>query len=162
MTELQKMLNQEPYFATDKELSELRLKAKQLCFEFNQTAPKETKTKKGILKKLLPNAKGFWAEAPFNCDYGSNIYCQGNVFVNHNVTILDGARVEIGKSCFIGPNVVIACTSHAKEIEQRRKGVCKSLPVSIGDDVWIGAGAIILGGVSIPSGSVIPAGQTVR
>ena len=161
MTELEKMLNEEYYFATDKELSSRRLQAKKQCFEINQTCPSLVKQKKKLIKALLPNVKSAWIEQGFNCDYGANIYSEHGLFLNHNVTILDGAEVCFGKSVLVGPNTVIASTSHHMDPEERQRGICRSKKIVIGDGVWIGANVTILGGVEIGNNAVIAAGVVV-
>ena len=161
MTELEKMLNEEYYFATDKELSSRRLQAKKQCFEINQTCPSLVKQKKKLIKALLPNVKSAWIEQGFHCDYGNNIYSEHGLFLNHNVTILDGTMVSFGKSVLVGPNTVIASTSHHMDPEERQRGICRSKKIVIGDGVWIGANVTILGGVEIGNNAVIAAGVVV-
>lgn len=156
------MLAGAPYFSTDKDLVQKRALAKQRCFELNQCPPADTKTKKKLIKALMPNAKGLWLESPFHCDYGDNIYCEGGAFFNHNVTILDGARVDIGQGVLLGPNTVISPTAHATDPVERKRGVCISRPITIGNDVWIGANAVILGGVTLGDAAIIGAGVVVR
>ncbi|MEM0911997.1 MAG: sugar O-acetyltransferase [Pseudomonadota bacterium] len=161
-TEYQKMLAGEYYLSTDKALMQKRTIAKQTCFELNQCSPADTKTKKRLLKALMPNAKGLWLETPFYCDYGENIHCNGSVFLNHNITVLDGAKITIGSGTLVGPGTVFAATSHAIEPEQRKLGVCISREFAIGENVWIGANATILGGVAIGNNAIIGAGAVVR
>lgn len=162
MTECEKMAAGEWYFATDKELVQLRIKAKSQCFAFNQTSPDSLTVRKRMLKVLLPNAASAWVETHFYCDYGVNIFAPGALFVNHNVSILDGAPVHFGQNVFIGPGVVIAATSHPMDAAKRAKGLCRSLPISIGNDVWIGANVTILGGAVIADGSIIAANSLVK
>lgn len=162
MTESEKMAQGEWYFATDKQLVAQRLKAKAACFTFNHISPDNISERKRVLKTLLPNAPSAWIEPHFYCDYGFNIYARGALFANHNVSILDGAEVRFGSNIFIGPGVVIAATSHPKEPEKRARGLCRSLPISIGNDVWIGANATILGGAVIADGSIISANSLIK
>nr|WP_136252078.1 sugar O-acetyltransferase [Ningiella ruwaisensis] len=162
ISELDKMLAQQWYFATDKTLVNMRSQAKRLCHVYNQSAPDDKQAKRSTLKLLLPHVKGGFIESNFYCDYGVHIYSPGPVFFNHNVSILDGAPVHLGKNLFVGPSTVIATTSHHMDADKRARGLCRSKPITIGDDVWIGANVTILGGIDIPSGSVIAAGTTVR
>ena len=162
MTETEKMAAGDWYFASDKAVVAQRIHAKTQCHLFNQCSPQARGERKRILKSLLPNAKSTWAESHFYCDYGFNIYASGALFINHNVCILDGAKVSFGENIFIGPNTVIAATEHPKDAQQRAKGLCRSLPISMGDDVWIGANVTILGGACIPSGTIVAANSLVK
>jgi maltose O-acetyltransferase len=162
MTESEKMKEAQWYFATDAALIKQRMKAKKLCFSLNQTPPDNIGQRKGIIKQLMPDVKSPWIEPNFYCDYGFNIHAESGLFINHNVTILDGATVTVGKNVFIGPGTVIATTSHHMDVEQRAKGICRSLPITIGDDVWIGANVTIIGGANIEAGRVIGANSLVK
>lgn len=161
MTELEKMLSEQYYFATDKTLSSMRMKAKKRCFELNQTCPSQIKQKKALLKMLLPNVKSAWIEQGFHCDYGEHIFAEHGLFLNHNVTILDGARVSFGSNVLVGPNTVIAATNHHMDMQERQRGLCKSKAINIGTGVWIGANVTVLAGVTIGEGAVIGAGAVV-
>ena len=99
--------------------------------------------------------------SPFFCDYGYNIHIGANFFSNTNLTILDGAKVEIGDNVFIGPNVGIYTAEHHLNAAKRVEGIEFAYPISIGNDVWIGGGTTILAGVKIGDGSVIGAGSVV-
>jgi acetyltransferase-like isoleucine patch superfamily enzyme len=158
----QKMLAGENYFATDKHLVSVRQQTKQLCFDYNHCAPSDNKKRRSLLKQLLPNAKGVWVEPSFYCDYGVNIYAQHQVFINHNVTILDGAKVTLGEHVLIGPNCVIAASSHPHERALREKGMSVSKAINIGNGAWLGANVTVLGGVTIGEGAIIAAGMVVR
>lgn len=147
-TEKEKMLSGEHYIASDEELVRERLRAKELLRSFN-------------IKKLIPNGHpSLYIEAPFHCDYGYNIYCGENVYFNVNCVVLDVAKVSIGSNVFIGPTVHIYTATHPKDHVLRRT-VEGSKPVTIGDDCWIGGGAIILPGVTIGNRCVVGAGSVV-
>lgn len=98
---------------------------------------------------------------PFYCDYGYNIFVGDNVFLNHNCVLLDCNRIAIGVGTQIGPNVQILAADHPRDPEERRQMLEFSRPVHIGANVWIGAGAIILPGVSIGDNAIIGAGSIV-
>ena len=137
-------------------------RAKDLCFKFNQLMPSQADEKKKILNELLGtySGKGFIAPG-FQCDYGKNIHMHGLAVINYNCVILDTSPVHLGDGVFIAPNVVISPASHPVDMEQRLKGIGTSKPVVLEDGVWIGASSVILGGVSIGTGSVIGAGSVV-
>ncbi len=144
------------------ECAKIQLKSKMLCHKFNLTSPDEGEKRREIMKELFGTYKPeVCIEPSFHCDYGFNIHFAGFALINYNCAILDTSPVYIGKNAFIAPNVCISCAGHALNAEQRRSGVNTSAPIRIGDDVWIGANATILGGVSIGSGSVIGAGSVV-
>lgn len=137
-------------------------RAKQLCWEYNQTAPKEQDKRRSILQQLLGTCSPMlYIEPDFHCDYGFNIHTHGLVFINYNCVILDTSPVHIGAGTFIAPGVCLACSGHAIDPEQRSKGIGTSAPITLEDKVWIGANATVCGGVTIGTGSVIGAGSVV-
>ncbi len=136
--------------------------AKKLCFEYNQTAPDEKEKRLSILRNLLGTCSPMVnIEPAFHCDYGFNIHIHGFAFINYNCVILDTSPVNIGAGAFIAPGVCIACSGHAVEPEQRSQGIGTSAPITLEENVWIGANSTICGGVTIGAGSVIGAGSTV-
>ncbi|PNW77847.1 hypothetical protein CHLRE_10g454150v5 [Chlamydomonas reinhardtii] len=102
-------------------------------------------------------------EPPFRCDYGYNITVGSDVYMNFNCCVLDCNKVTIGSRVLFGPNVQIYTAAHplAGSLRNGTKGPEYALPISIGDDVWVGGGAIVLPGVSIGNGSVVGAGAVV-
>lgn len=114
MTEQEKMTQGLWYDANnDKELIEKRVEAEELCFEFNNTRPKDTRAKEMFLSKLLPNKENnVVILSPFYTDYGYNCFIGENTFINHNAYLMDGASIKIGKNCFIGPNCGMYTAAH--------------------------------------------------
>ncbi|WP_272509032.1 sugar O-acetyltransferase [Clostridium ganghwense] len=161
MTEKEKMLAGEFYQAFDKELVEERNYAKKLCHKFNMTDPSEQEKKIEILKKLFRTDKSCWIEPPFYCDYGYNIKIGENFYANHGCIILDVNEVKIGNNVLLAPGVKISTATHPIDPVERAKGNEYALPIEIGDNVWIGAGAIIVPGVKIGANTVIGAGSVV-
>ena len=146
----------------DKKIVELRTNCADLCYEFNNTKPSDTDLQRDLLQKILGKIKGeIVITAPFYCDYGFNIEVGENFYTNHNCTILDAAKVTFGKNVFIGPNCVITTAGHPLDKEQRGKGLEFAYPITIKDDVWIGANVTILPGVTIGDETVIGAGSVV-
>lgn len=143
--------------------SHLQEKAKKLCWQYNQTLPDEKEKRSSILKELFGTCHPLtFIEPSFRCDYGFNIHTSGLTVINYNCVILDTSPVYIGKNAFIAPGVCIACAGHSIDAEQRGEGIGTSKPVTIKDDVWIGANCTICGGVTIGEGTVIGAGSVVN
>src|SRR5207302_6663125 len=155
-TEKEKMLDGEAYNASDPELVAERKRAHTLCQQLNALAPSAPAVERRALLTLLFRAEtDVFVTAPFFCDYGYNVALGTNVYFNFNCVVLDVAPVSIGSNTLVGPAVQIYAASHPMDGEARRKGLEYAKPVAIGDDVWIGGGAIICPGVTIGPGSVI-------
>lgn len=147
----------------NQELGKRQRKAHRLCWEYNRTDPNDRERQQEILRDLFGTMEGPVGIMPnFQCDYGFNIHFHGFAFLNYNCVILDTAPVHIGNAVFIAPGTIISCAGHAMDAEQRGKGaVGVNAPITIEDDVWIGANCTICPGVTIGKGSVIGAGSTV-
>ncbi len=163
MTEKEKRDNNQIYNPNyDEELINEMLKTKDLCYEYNNLKPSETEKRKELIEKILGKAgKNIRIEQPFMCDYGYNIEIGENFYANHNLIILDAAKVEIGDNVFIAPNCNIYTASHPIDIIQRNKGLEYANPVKIGNNVWIGGNVTILPGVKIGDNCTIGAGSVV-
>ncbi len=160
-TERQKMLAGELYDALDPELVEARERARDLCQGLNDSHEREPDARRKLMTELLGSGgDSDWMQPPFYCDYGSNIYLGERVYFNFNCVVLDVCEVKIGDFTFFGPAVQIYTGTHPLNAELRRTQEFGK-PVSIGSDVWVGGGAIILPGVTIGSKTVIGAGSVV-
>ncbi len=163
MTEKEKMQRQMLYDANyDPQLLAERQAAKDMCYDYNLIRPSAAGEQTALMKKLLGSTKGdFTIIAPFWCDYGYNISIGENFFANHNTVILDGAKVTFGDNVFIGPDCGFYTAGHPLDRERRNQGYEYAYPITVGDNVWIGAGVHVMPGVTIGSGSVIGAGSVV-
>lgn len=172
MTEREKMLAGELYDCGDSELLKQWHKAKDLMRDYNRTDSADAKEKGRILRELLGGqGDNLWITAPFYVDYGNNIYFGNNCEVNMNCTFLDDNEIRIGNNALIAPNVQIYTAFHpANAVERfgepKEDGFfafCKTqtAPVRIGDNVWIGGGAILMPGITIGNNVVIGAGSVV-
>lgn len=162
MNQRERMLSGLPYKAWLDGLKEERDKCKRLIYEFNLLPPDEWERIPALLKKLLgKTGESICIEPPFHCDYGRNIEVGENFFANYNLTILDVGKVKIGKNAQIAPNVSIYTAGHPIHPESRNSGYEYGIPVTIGDNVWIGGNAVILPGVTIGNNVVIGAGSVV-
>lgn len=161
-TEKQKMLAGELYIATDPELSSEQLRAQDLLFRFNATRPDAEAERQALLSELLGGCgEGTVIKPSFRCDYGYNIRIGRNSFVNYDCVFLDCNRITIGDFAQIGPSVQIYTAQHPTDLETRRSGLEYALPVTVGDNVWIGGGVIVCPGVTIGANSVVGAGSVV-
>lgn len=163
MTEKEKMLAGVIYDANnDAALIAERLDCKELCYDYNHLRPKETEARRELMVKILGSAEdGFLIEQPFWCDYGYNIHIGRNFYANHNLVILDEARVTFGDNVFVAPNCGFYTAGHPMEAEERNQGLEYARPITVGDNVWIGANVCVLPGVSIGDNCVIGAGSVV-
>ena len=146
----------------DQELIKEREIAKDICYEYNQTKPSDIEIRNKIIKKLLGKTKeNFLIEQTFWCDYGYNIEIGENFYANHNLVILDGAKVTFGDNVFIGPNCGFYTPNHPIEPEKRNEGIEYAKPIKIGNNVWIGGNVTVLPGVTIGDNVTIGAGSVV-
>ena len=134
-----------------------------MCFEYNKLSPNDTESQQKILKNPLGKmGKDVIITQPFWCDYGYNITVGDNFYSNHNMIITDGAKVTFGNNVFVAPNCCFTTAEHAIDPEMRRSGIEIAKPITIGNNVWIGAGSTILAGVEIGDNTVIGAGSVVK
>lgn len=161
-SEREKMLAGEPYDPQDAELVEARRRARDLCRALDATSEGEVAQRRRILRELFgTGGDSVHVEAPFRCDYGTNIELGERVFFNFNCVVLDVAPVTIGSFVLFGPAVQLYTATHPLSAAERRKGLEGGKPIWIEDDVWVGGGAIVLPGVRIGRGAVIGAGSVV-
>lgn len=163
MTEKEKMLEGVLYNANyDPQLIAERLECKELCRDYNGLRPKATAEREALLRRILGRVDGdILIEQPFYCDYGYNIKTGRNFYANFNLVILDEATVTFGDNVFIAPNCGFYTAGHPIDPEQRNEGLEYARPISVGDNVWIGAGVQVLPGVNIGDNCVIGAGSVV-
>ncbi|HYI09921.1 MAG TPA: sugar O-acetyltransferase [Thermoanaerobaculia bacterium] len=158
LSEKDKMLAGELYLAGDEQLVQERRRAKELCRRYNGGEPEAGAA---ILEELLASAAGVYLEPPFFCDYGYNIRFGPRSYANHHLVILDCAAVTIGSEVFIGPNVVLSTAGHPVEPSVRVSGLEFAKPIVLEDRVWIGAGVVVLPGVTIGANTTVGAGSVV-
>ncbi len=164
MNEKEKMLKGLWYDANnDSELIDQRNKTMDLCFKLNHTSPLDKEERALILKKLIYKlGDNHNILSPFYCDYGFNIEIGDNVFINLNNYLMDCGKIIIGDNVFIGPSCGLYTAIHPLNKEERNKGLEMAEPITVGNNVWIGANVVIFPGVTIGDNCVIGAGSLVN
>lgn len=172
-TERERMLAGELYDSRDPELLALARRARTLLARFNASAGTDAPGQRAVLDELLGAAgPGVWIEPPFFCDYGVHITIGAGTFINVNCVLLDSAEIRIGEDGLVGPGVQLLTAHHPlraadRLIAGRRRDDPRSpyrtqaSPIRIGDRVWLGAGSIVLPGVTIGDNVTIGAGSLV-
>ena len=160
--EFEKCMRGEMYNTTFRGRDELVTAALMLCQEYNRTPANDKKRREELVRELFGKVgKNPDVEPNVFCGFGFNVEVGDNFFANVNLVILDGAKVRIGNNAFIAPNVGIYTAGHPFDVKQRNEGLEYAFPVTIGDNVWIGAQACILPGVTIGDNTVIAGGSVV-
>jgi maltose O-acetyltransferase len=161
-TNLERMEAGDLYIADDPEIAHRQQRAVRLAARYQAAYIEDADTARSVLAELLGSVgESVDVRPPLYVDYGSNITIGARTFVNYNLTALDVAAVTLGEDCQIGPNVQLLTPTHPLEPGPRRDKLEAAKPITIGDNVWIGGGAIVLPGVTIGDDSVIGAGSVV-
>lgn len=161
MTEFEKMRHGEFYAYTNDEGNASNVRARQLCARL-QIMTLEDQDYRKVMEELIPGIPATTiVNPPFHCDHGHGIRLGENVFINYNATMLDGGMISIGDNCQIGPNCQLVTPNHPIDYIERRKPIELCLPITIGNDCWLGAGVIVCPGVTIGDRCVIGAGSVV-
>lgn len=163
MTEKEKMEKQILYDANyDTELELERLECKTLCQEYNHLPIKDLSGRRSLLKRILgKTGESIHIEPNFWCDYGRKIEVGENFYANHGLVILDAGKVTFGDNVFIGPNCGFHTSGHPIDFERRNKGLEYAYPITVGNNVWFGAGVQVMPGVTIGDNVVIGSGSIV-
>lgn len=162
MNQKERMLAGLPYKAWLDGLTEERDANKVRIWRYNQLSPADREARDKLIREIIGKyGKSVSFEAPFHCDYGWNIEVGENFYANYNCTILDVGHVKIGKNAMFAPNVSIFTAGHPVHPDSRNSGYEYGIPVTIGDNVWLGGGVIVTPGVTIGNNVVIGAGSVV-
>lgn len=146
----------------DPELLAEHRRSLDLCHAYNLLRPSQLDERYALLDTLLGSHRtDLLIEQPFLCDYGYNIHVGDGFYANNNCNILDGARVTFGDHVFIGPYCVFTTAGHPFDAEERNQGIEYAKPITVGNNVWIGARVCVLPGVTIGDNAVIGAGSVV-
>lgn len=149
-----------PYIA-DGEVGQEMLRARQLTYRLNTMDRTDFPGLMAVTKELLQTENDVFINPPFYCDYGDHIKVGKNVFMNYNCTVLDVGTVTIGDNCQFAPNVAIYTAGHPIHPDSRNSAYEYGIPVTIGNNCWIGGSSVILPGVTIGECCVIGAGSVV-
>ncbi|MEO3945965.1 sugar O-acetyltransferase [Gorillibacterium sp. CAU 1737] len=162
MNQKERMLAGLPYKAWLDGLSEERMANKRNIREYNLLEPDDHETRDALIRRILgKTGEAVHVEAPFHCDYGSNIEVGNNFYANFNCTILDVGKVIIGDNVMFAPNVSIYTAGHPLHPDSRNSGYEYGIGITIGNNVWIGGNVILNPGVTIGNNVVIGAGSIV-
>lgn len=161
--ELEKMMSGDLYDATNNTtLLDLLTQTQEMCHDYNQLRPSQSAERDALMRRILgKTGERFKIISPFFCDYGFNIEIGENFFANTNLVILDEARVTFGDNVFIAPNCAFYTAGHPLDVAQRNAGLEYSLPIRVGNNVWIGGNVCVMPGVTIGDNTVIGAGSVV-
>lgn len=159
----ERMHSKKLYYCNDESLIAEQLKCLELLYDFNATRPLEQDKRQELLKNMFAKiGENCYIEPPLNANWGGkNVHFGNSVYANFNLTLVDDCEIFVGNNVMFAPNVTVITATHPIHPELRSKQAQYNMPVNIGNNVWIGAGAIILPGVSIGDNSVIGAGSVV-
>jgi maltose O-acetyltransferase len=160
--EREKMLRGELYDAGDPELVAARIRARRLIRRLGVLDPADADERERVLRELFGEiGADSWVEAPFFCDYGTQIHLGARVFVNTGCVFLDAAPITLGDDAQLGPGVQLLTSDHPRDAGQRAALLESAHPISIGARAWLGGGVIVLPGVEIGRDAIIGAGSVV-
>lgn len=163
MTVEEKMHRGELYLPFDKELIKKQTECLEKLYEYNSTRPYETEKRESLLNEMFAEiGEGCYIEPPFHSNWGGrHVHFGKTVYANFNLTLVDDTHIYVGDYTMFGPNVTVATAGHPILPELREQGYQYNAPVKIGKNCWLGAGAIILPGITIGDNVVVGAGSVV-
>ena len=151
------------YFPEDEELMKQQLLCLEKLYDYNRTRPLEQEKRNRLLSEMFAQiGEGCYIEPPFHANWGGkHVHFGKDVYANFNLTLVDDTHIYVGDCTMFAPNVTVATAGHPILPSLREKGCQFNMPVHIGKNCWIGAGALIMPGVSIGDNTVIGAGSVV-
>ena len=153
----------EIYFPGDPDIHVIQTACQEKLYDFNQTRPSQLALRTQMLREMFAEiGEGCYIEPPLHANFGGRHVHFGNwVYANYNLTLVDDTHIYVGDDTMFGPNVTVATASHPIAPELRGRGLQYNLPVHIGKNCWLGAGTVVLPGVTIGDNVVIGAGSVV-
>jgi galactoside O-acetyltransferase len=163
MSEAEKMHTGELYFPNDDQIMAEQTRCLEQLYEFNQTRPTEPERREALLREMLAElGEGCYIEPPFHANWGGkHVHFGDHVYCNFNFTAVDDTHIYVGDYTQFGPNVTLATAGHPIDPGKRQQGYQYNRPIHIGKNCWLGAGAVVLPGVTIGDNTVIGAGSVV-
>ena len=163
MTQIEKIHSGEIYNPADDEIMELQLKCLDKLYDFNMTRPVELEKREEMLKEMFAEiGENCYIEPPLHANWGGkHVHFGKNVYANFGLTLVDDTHIYVGEGTMFGPNCVIATAGHPIDAELRERQLQYNIPVHIGKNCWLGAGVLVMPGVTIGDNTVIGAGSVV-
>ncbi len=163
MREYEKLHTGEIYFPGDPEIHKEQTACQEKLYDFNQTRPGELEKRTAMLQAMFAEiGEGCYIEPPLHANFGGKFVHFGKwIYANYNLTLVDDTHIYVGDDTMFGPNVTLATAGHPIDPSLRGRGLQYNLPVRIGRNCWLGAGVIVMPGVTIGDNTVIGAGSVV-
>ena len=157
-----KLHSQKIYHYDDEKLVAEQTQCLENLYDFNQTRPREEKKRQALMNKVFAEVgDNCYIEPPLHASWGTHTHLGNNVYANFNLTLVDDTHIYIGDDVMLGPNVTLATAGHPIDPDMRKQATQFNIPITIGENAWIGASSVVLPGVSIGENSVIGAGSIV-
>lgn len=159
----EKMHTGDLYLPNDEEIMKEQIKKLDRLYDFNMTRPTEQEKREVMLREMFAEiGEGCYIEPPFYANFGgAHVHFGKNIYANFHLTLVDDTHIYVGDYTMFGPNVTVATAGHPILPELRKQGYQYNAPVHIGENCWIGAGALIMPGITIGDNVVIGAGSVV-
>lgn len=159
----EKLHNGMLYCSGNETLMKEQTECLELLYDYNETRPSEGERRQALLRQMFAEiGEGCYIEPPLRCNWGGrHVHFGKNVYANFNLTLVDDTHIYVGDGTMFGPNVIVATAGHPILPELRAQVYQYNAPVRIGENCWIGAGAILLPGVTVGAGTVVGAGSVV-
>lgn len=163
MEQRDNMHNGKLYDPNDNSVMEEQMVCLDRLYDFNQTRPSEMDKRNAIMKKMMGDVgKDCYIEPPFHANWGGkHVHFGDGVYANFGLTCVDDTHIYVGSHTLFGPNVVLATAGHPMMPELRKHGIQYNMPIHIGENCWLGAGVIVVPGVTIGDNVVIGASSVV-
>lgn len=163
MEQRDNMHNGKLYDPNDDSVMEEQMICLDRLYDFNQTRPSEMDKRNAIMEEMLGDVgKDCYIEPPFHANWGGkHVHFGDGVYANFGLTCVDDTHIYVGSHTLFGPNVVLATAGHPMMPELRKHGIQYNMPIHIGENCWLGAGVIVVPGVTVGDNVVIGAGSVV-
>ncbi len=163
MTQLEKIHSGDIYYPSDDEIMKEQLQCLNKLYDFNMTRPTELDKREEMLKEMFAEiGENCYIEPPLRANWGGkHVHFGNNVYANFGLTLVDDTHIYVGDGTMLGPNCVIATAGHPIDPELRERQLQYNIPVHIGKNCWLGAGVLVMPGVTIGDNTVIGAGSVV-